>query len=311
MASGKRPPMRWRRAARWTLLGLLLLGRGVSTVLGESSAEGPLSHKYALPILRAPFVCQPILGVQYQTIPIDSLPTNPPAAEHPDLNLALRGYRLAPDNLYKGFVNYGGDADNAPRLSDLFADHRAPVFANLYQVYDWDGDYPGAFWPLTEPEVTLAGLASTPGETLHTPGMFAPHEIYGGGYQAMVLYATEQRLTLKYTREDNVVQGYTIHLEGICVEPSLLALYQQSDASGRGHLPGLKAGQPLGRAREGEVKLAIRDVGSFMDPRSHKDWWRDIPWASNIVTLEARGQGWFERHQRAVAVRTGRVPAGQ
>jgi hypothetical protein len=289
-------------------LFLLLLARiGPSTLGGRAVADGPQPYIIALPIVRMPDICQPIPDVSYLAIPIDSPPTDPPAAQHPDLNLALRGYRLTPGNPVKGFVSYGGDADNAPRLSDLFSDHRAPEFANVYQVNDWDGRYPGSFWPLTEPEVTLTGLASEPGETLHTPGMFTPHEIYGGGYQAMVLYAAEQRLTLKYTREDNVVLGYTIHLEGICVEPSLLALYKQSDVSGRSHLPGLKASQALGRARGDEVKVVIRDVGSFMDTRSHKDWWRDIPWTGGITALDALGQDWFEQRQRAMQERVGAV----
>ena len=50
----------------------------------------------------------------------------------------------------------------------------------------------------------------------------------GGGYRALVLYAEPTRLTLKYTREDDVVSGYTIHLENICVDANLLALYRSS-----------------------------------------------------------------------------------
>jgi hypothetical protein len=89
----------------------------------------------------------------------------------------------------------------------------------------------------------------------------------------MVLYATYDTLTLKYTREDNVVRGYTVHLAGVCPEPRLLALYQSSNASGRGSLPALRGNQPLGRARGGSVLVAIRDTGAWMDPRSDKDWW--------------------------------------
>lgn len=277
-------------------------GNGVTLAYQPPASQG--GHIIALPVMRVPLRCQPVAGVSYETIPISGAPTGYPAELHPDLNLALRGYRLAPGDPIKGFVNYGGDVANAPRLSDLFADHRAPVFIAVYQVNQWDGRYPGSFWPLTEPEVTLAGLASTPSETLHTPGMFTPQEIYGGGYQAMVLYADEERLTLKYTREDNVVMGYTLHLEGICVEPSLLALYRQSNASGRSYLPALKVGQALGRARSGEVKLVIRDVGSFMDPRSHKDWWRDIPFSGNIPVLDASGQDWFMQSQHAIQQRS-------
>lgn len=256
--------------------------------------------KVRLPIVRVP-PCSPIPGVAYEAIPVLYPSTDPPASAHPDLNLALRGYRLAPGNPWKGFVFYGGDADPyAPRLTDLFADRRAPTFANLYQVYDWDGSWPGSFWPITSPEVTMAGLAAAPGEILYLPGTFTPNEIYIGGYQALVLYAEENRLTLKYTREDNVIWGYTIHLEGICVEPSLLALYRASDANGRTFLPALRARQILGRARGNEAKIAIRDTGAFMDPRSYKDWWRDVPISGNIIRRWAWGEAWFQAHQRAI-----------
>ncbi len=93
---------------------------------------------------------------------------------------------------------------------------------------------------------------------------------------ALVLYASERRLTLKYTREDNVIHGYTIHIEDICVEPRLLALYRACNDDGRQDLPALRGGQGVGRVRGTEVGVAIRDCGSFMDPRSRKDWWQDF-----------------------------------
>jgi hypothetical protein len=91
----------------------------------------------------------------------------------------------------------------------------------------------------------------------------------------LVLYAGQERLTLKYTGEDNVVAGYTLHIEGICVEPNLLALYEDMDAAGRSRLPALRTGQAFGRTYGDEVGIAIRDAGRFMDPRVRKDWWRD------------------------------------
>ena len=68
-------------------------------------------------------------------------------------------------------------------------------------------------------------------------------------------------------------RGYTLHLENICVEPALLARYRQLD---QGDSDCRRCGreQALGRARSTEVKAAIRDNGSFMDPRSRKDWWQ-------------------------------------
>ena len=114
-------------------------------------------------------------------------------------------------------------------------------------------------------------MGTTAGEVLRLPD--SGYDI-GSGYDALVLYATETRLTIKYTREDNVVRGYTLHLENVCAEPGLLSLYRQLNAQGRRTLPALRPGQPLGRATGSEILVAVRDTGNFMDPRSRKDWWR-------------------------------------
>jgi hypothetical protein len=92
----------------------------------------------------------------------------------------------------------------------------------------------------------------------------------------LVLYASTNRITIKYTNNDNVEQGYTLHVENVCVEPRLLALYQALNSAGRGRLPALRAGQAFGRALGSEIGVAIRDYGTFMDPRSRKDWWRVV-----------------------------------
>ena len=73
---------------------------------------------------------------------------------------------------------------------------------------------------------------------------------------------------------DNVIWGYTIHLEGIATEPSLISLYQSLNDLGRKRLPAVRGGQIVGRARGTEVKVSIRDTGAFLDPRSRKDWWQ-------------------------------------
>lgn len=209
-------------------------------------------------------------GQTYGTLSINGSPSDRPADQHPDLNLALRGYE--PTNEYKGLVYYGGGTDlSAPQLYRLFADERIPAFSGTYQVYDWDWNCNCRGGLITNWPVTLLGMETTPGETIHLPGRGVS---IGSGYEALVLYATESRLTIKYTREDNVVYGYTLHLEDLCVDPNLLATYQAANAAGRRSLPALRAGQPIGRARGTEIKAAIRDNGSFMDPRSAKDWWR-------------------------------------
>jgi hypothetical protein len=221
-------------------------------------------------VARPPAGCAPIPGVQYSTLDVDGPPTDRPAEQHADLNLALRGYEVT--SAYAGLVDYGDGGDpRAPQLDTFFADRRLPAFPTVYQVYDWDWERNRRGDLLTEYDVTLAGMTVTPGEVLHLPD--SGYNL-GDGYEALVLYASEERITLKYTREDNVVYGYTVHVENVCVEPSLLALYRTWNDAERGELPALRGGQPFGRAREGEIGVAIRDRGTFMDPRSRRDWWQ-------------------------------------
>jgi hypothetical protein len=218
--------------------------------------------------LEQPIGCAPIPGVEYGTLDVDGPPADRPAGQHADLNLALRGYEATGAHL--GLVEYGGSGDpQAPQLYTLFADQRVPAYTTVHQVYDWDWGSNCRGDLLTHYEVTLGGMGVAPGEVLHLPDSGCN---IGSGYEALVLYATAERITLKYTPQDNVVLGYTVHVENVCVEPSLLALYQAWNDAGRGELPALRGGQPFGRARGDEIGVAIRDGGTFLDPRSRQDW---------------------------------------
>jgi hypothetical protein len=168
-------------------------------------------------------------------------------------------------------VDYGGAADpRAPQLAALLS-RPAVSFGSAYQVLDWNW---GAMRPgprLVDPPVTALGFDVRRGDTLHVPD--SGYTI-GEGWEVLVLYASRERITLKYTREDNVVSGYTLHVDGVCVEPRLLALYETCNRAGRSQLPALRKHQPFGRALADQVVVAIRDHGRFLDPRSRKDWWQ-------------------------------------
>lgn len=213
--------------------------------------------------------CQPIPGASYTSSPTVGETTKTPPELHGDLNIKLRGWEPATGVL--GFVDYGGDTDTlAPKLNTLYTDDHIPAFVQNFAVHNWDWNTNTPGGPITDWEVTMIAMASNPGEILELPK--SGYDI-GGGKQARVLFADDNSLTLKYTGEDNVVYGYTIHLVDICVEPALKALYDKNHAEGRNELPALFADQPLGRARSGSVMVTIRDTGAFMDPRSKKDWW--------------------------------------
>lgn len=192
---------------------------------------------------------------------------------HPNMNLAVRGWQPVDEAL--AFQNYGADVDlvQPPRLLELI--DRAPVFRSTHRVYDWNGVHPyRRERPITDWPVTLLGLAAQPGDPLRAPSSGRP---VSPEHAVLVHYAAPDRVTLQYTRDDISSKGYTLHVDQICVDPSLVALYRQLDAAGRGRLPALRPRQTFGRARADQVLVAIRDSGRFMDPRSRRDWWDWYP----------------------------------
>jgi hypothetical protein len=214
-----------------------------------------------------------------------------PAWNHADKNLALRSYAI--DNSLTTPQKqiaplYAESEPLAPNLRGLFVDNRTPTVLNVYDVYDWDWGTPpnpgtrssnfvNTSWP-----ITVLGVQVTPDETIRTPT--SGYDL-GANVKAIVLYAANNRITIHYTREDSVATGYSIHLENICVDPSLLALYNSLDGTARNTYWGgpngsydydlvtLTALQPIGTAMGTEMQIVVRDTGGFMDPRSQNDWW--------------------------------------
>jgi hypothetical protein len=90
---------------------------------------------------------------------------------------------------------------------------------------------------------------------------------------------------MQYGRTDSAAVGYTVHVDNLCTDPNLLALYNSLDGGARYvfqpvqdavpdyNLPNLAAGQVFGTARGTQIRVVIVDTGAFMDPRSCEDWW--------------------------------------
>ena len=152
----------------------------------------------------------------------------------------------------------------------MFGDLRTPAFTNAYQRYRWDANRNCLDDYSSQWDVTVLGMGTTRGETIYTPD--SGYDI-GGDYEYLVLYAGETDLTLHIGREDEFF-GYVLHIDGVCTDPDLLALYRQNHAAGRGNLPALRGHQAFGVAVGSEIQVAVRDTGTFMDPRSRNDWWQ-------------------------------------
>jgi len=245
---------------------LLLTALGIMVATTNAGQDS----KLYLPFVTKTANCN-VPGQSYASLPIIPPPIDKPAADHPELNLGLRGYEATTAAL--NVVQLGPVHDaNAPQLDALFAPDRLPTFSNTYHRYKWDYGCDCVTDDTSSPwDTTVLGIAVTPGEVIRVPD--SGYDV-GGGNDVLVLYAESTRLTLHYAREDDV-NGYVIHLEDVCVEPDLLALYQQLDAAGRNQLPALPGRKPLGRALGSEIKVAVRDGGHFLDPRSCNDWWQD------------------------------------
>jgi hypothetical protein len=287
--SGKTRLIRWR-----FVIVAVMLGAGVSMIglLGSVQAgtipdtyqmkrsfdtshplNSPLRLSDAftiyLPLVFRDF-CAFTFSETYGQLTIPGWEASPPAETHPDINLAVRSYTPTTDFL--GLVDINGPSEaDAPQLVGLFACPRPPVVKAVYQVNNWGWDQNSRGGPIDDPAVTLVDLAVTPGEAIRVPDRSGGD--IGNGYKALVLYASANRITLKYTSEDNMRYGYGLHLENVCVDSDLLTLYTTLNAAGRYDLPALRSGQAVGRACGDRIGVAVRDTGGFMDPRSRKDWW--------------------------------------
>ncbi len=214
-----------------------------------------------------------------------------PAYNHADKNIELRGYTPNTDaSLVRELVDYGsGDSTQPPQLATLFSPYQVPPFADFHQVHHWNwanspapgtrGDpITGTHYPVTAVALTLPA-----NEPLHVP--VSGYDI-GGGIEVIVTFADKDTITLHYTREDTSAVGYTVHIDNICTDPNLLALYNTlDDENGSRYtypstaydLPALPAGQPFGTTNGKDMVIAIVDTGTFMDTRSCNEWWQIRP----------------------------------
>jgi hypothetical protein len=281
------------RGLVWFVVSLgvcLLLVASAVRVRGASSAPvdfTPSAYVY-LPLVESP-ECpasssnEYTSGVAYQWDIDDPVR---PAWNHADKNLALRSYTVTTP-VYYGMVWYNyGQPHAPPQFSTMFSPDRIPSFVGYYKVHWWNwapSPDPGTRG-IPDPNfaVTALGFGTTRGEQ-----MLVPESGFdlGGGMEAMVIFADEDSITLRYTRGDSACcAGFTLHVDNICTDPNLLALYNSLDAPGgpryqypnsQYSLPNLPAGKPFGTARDTEVVVAIADAGCFLDPRSCQDFWQD------------------------------------
>ncbi len=264
------------RAARLMAAALVVLLVLAAAAVAGAEDDARRNHRSFLPVAAGkpipppppPLNCD-LPNTNYTSLSIagDPLTVNPET--HPNVNMGVCGY--AEVNAPLQLVQLGPVHDpRAPQLPGMFGDLRTPTFTNAYQRYRWDAnrnclDDHSSNW-----DVTVLGMGVTRGETIYTPD--SGYDV-GGGYEYLVMYAGETDLTLHIGREDEFF-GYVLHIDGVCTDPDLLALYRQNHAAGRGSLPALRGHQALGVATGNEIQVAVRDTGTFMDPRSRNDWWQ-------------------------------------
>jgi hypothetical protein len=237
---------------------LIAIGKAAGPAVAEEyrpavSSQGDMDYFVYLPLVqKAPNACEPIPGVNYLSLSVVDRydPQKPPPENNPDYRILLLGYN--PVNQAKGLVYYGpsNDPNTPPQFTTLFASPWTLTILNTYQAngWDWDNHRPIPT-PWTDPPVSVIGIQTTPKAIVRVPdsSYVIGTDCGDGGCDALVLYASQSEITLRYAREDDVYPGYTVHIAGICVEPTLLSRYQQNHEAGA-RLPPRRAGRPAHRA---------------------------------------------------------------
>lgn len=201
---------------------------------------------------------------QYDLIPIEGGRESRPPAEHADLNLKLRDPQPADFEATLVDISGSGIDPEAPNLAAVFE----PDFVGTYAVHDWDWGCNCKGSLMDDGSAVVVGIKTNPGEPIFIPQN--ERDIYEGKYHAVVLYASEDQVTMQYARAGSVVNGYTVHYLGLQTDPNLVKLFQESEGS---ELPGLTLDTPVGVAAGEELIVAMRDNGTFLDARSKRDWW--------------------------------------
>jgi len=272
---------------------LALSSTGVESAPGVPLDLTPTVYVYLPLLLKEQYTCPATSGNHYDygiAFQYDEDDPVRPAHLHADKNLALRSYTPT-DPPLRELVDYGTEYPQPPQFATMFEPWRVPPLVGFYQVYHWDWLTNSRGDPITDYPATALGLRTTPGEVLSVP-----ESGYNIGVdpdmEVLVLFADEDSITLRYTRDDSSAsQGYTLHIDNICTDPNLLALYNSLDdpdgpryvfvpPASRPYgydLPNLPAGKPFGTARGDEVIVAIADTGTFQDPRSCEAWWQERP----------------------------------
>lgn len=283
--------------ASLALLALLIAGLGPQTLVAGETEPTPFSFLPLVAKMPAS-ACPTYSNRSYGPGPAFQYDLdNPvrPAEAHADKNIALRSYAPVTDpTLRRELINLGTDDPvRPPQLATLFAPDRVPPLSTLYQVHHWQwapSPDPGSRAGLIgQPPVTAVGLQTNRGEILQVPD--SGYDI-GGGQEVILLFADPDTVTLRYAREDSAGSaGYTLHIDHICTDVNLLALYLSADAPGGPRytyvppaarpyaypLPTLAAGQTFGTAAGTEIVVAVVDSGAFQDPRSCAEWWQIRP----------------------------------
>lgn len=191
-----------------------------------------------------------------------------PANQNPEYNIGLYEKEKVAADLQ--LFNQAHPTDpRAPQLTGLIYNTPYPQIVGAYKLNPIKNfDSPSSWEP-----VNGIGLGTNPGQIIQLPT--SGYDI-GNGYQAIIIYADSNNLGIKYTAEDNIVNGYTLYLEGVNVNPQLVSLYNQANLAGRKNLPAIDAQSVLGTASGSEVIAYMRDTGAFMNPFWFNDWWHTV-----------------------------------
>lgn len=241
-----------------------------------------------------------------QSVPLGSTESNAsntenrwPISVHPhEYDILGPGYYVLKPNTDQDVLNLtkqdGGAVDSKMNgfMGSMFG-YKPTKLTAAYDV-SYGGSVPQGNDTAIKGDAPVLEIPTDAGSAVKVPS--TGYDI-GGGYEAMVVFAAADRVTLHVGRHEYFVGsgqnncnggpcsgGYWIYVKGICVDKQILQAYdgvkaaQQSAGADKNpiQLPMVKPGQILGNATGTSVVVGVRDNGPFITT-SKPVYWEGVP----------------------------------
>lgn len=216
-----------------------------------------------------------------------------PISQHPhEYDVFGSDYFTLKSNIEASILNLtktdDGDKDIDPKIRGFMGSMVGykPTTVSAYDM--WYNSAPKGNDTDIKGQAPVLQIPTNPGAFISVPK--TDYSI-GGNYEAMVVFAAEDRVTIHIGRHEYITTskmcgsskcrgGYWIYIKDICVDKQILNAYRGVEAAQRAagadlnpiQLPMVSEGQPLGVTRGNNVTIGVRDDGPYISTSKPFYW---------------------------------------